>query len=1484
MRREYDFSKGKRGRFHRPNAKLNLPRPVERPDWAGSNSPICSFIAKETRNTLRAYREQPHLVTEHANHEHDVSHGGYAHRQLFELVQNGADALANASDGKSILVRLTETHLYCADDGAAISEDGVRALMFSHMSSKRNTSEIGRFGLGFKSVLGVSDAPEFYSRPGSFRFDSEYAADRIAAIAPAERYPVLRLPVPMDARKAAQGDDDLVELMTWATNIVRLPLKPGAWEDLADQILDFPPEFLLFVDHVRYLTLEIGERSRDFVLEPSNGELRLDTGTGSSRWKCFKITHRLSSESRKDRRSLDDSGDVPIWWAVPLDGLNEPGYFWHFFPTTTASLLAGILNAPWKTNEDRQNLLPGPYNDELIDAAARMVANSLPKLAGERDPARHLDALPRRPEAGDTEHSNRLRDRLYGELRDRPVVPDQAGVLRDKWDISYVPSALTQDQAGATALRKWEAAGSRPTNWLHHSAFTTNRIARINRLFPSTRWSKAQAPRSSIRDWLEDLVDGFDEEEAVAASRTALQVAASIPEERRREEPLGEILLTRSGDWCAPDPDDVFLPSVDDDREIGDRVVHTALVSDADTLAALRELGITHVIPESRFRSLARQLFKWTDSAPDDEGWIEFWVASRDLGTDTACRIIKDCGDSARLVHARARSGDWRTLHSILLPGEIVPSDGRRDRGVTVDTEFHRADLTLLARLGVTDAPRPDRELRGDIRFGWYEYTCRQKFTARDLPKKPHWFKLIFDSTVGSGPLEVLSLLSDEGGARYTDALLSLESTFAEWTMRHETQRIYPVLPCPSPAMEMLREHGRIRCGGEIVPMADALGPHPANPAALSVLLSHPMANRIRKAFDLAEPTVEPVGEEDAVPLTDAWPGLAPHLGTDATVSSLIRCRRLVSGSADSPECACVDSRIYLVRTDDEVRDLRLVTQQLGLDLSDSELEKIRRYVAPEEIEQQRRAIRNRPTDAERLARAVGTDELRSGLPPSLLQVLEFDRTPLTGIELAKAAIATYHTSALKAYRWALDHLDPPKRWAGSRRAVDFVRSLGFSADWAGQRNSRRRPFLDVEGPHSLPELHGYQRTIVDRVRNLLCNGFAGDGARRGMISLPTGSGKTRVAVQAIVEAIRDGFNGGVLWVADRDELCEQAVEAWRQVWCSVGAEGKRLRVSRMWAGQPRPLPTADLHVVVATVQTLNAKLSRQPGQYRFLSEFKLVVFDEAHRSVAPTYTSVMQEVGLTRWQRVEEPFLLGLTATPYRGHNEAETKRLARRYGRNRLDAGAFASDEPTEVVRELQDMRVLARADYEIIEGGEFPLSWEELQVLQAMPHPAWLPRSVEDRIARDVDRTRRIVAAYENFVGNVNRDWSTLLFATSVEHAQTVAALLNVQGVKSRAVSGSTERSVRRRIVEEYRTGEIQVLVNYGVFREGFDAPRTRVIIVARPVYSPNLYFQMIGRGLRGPKNGGNDRCLIVNVRDNIENFDRELAFSGLDWLWG
>ena len=146
------------------------------------------------------------------------------------------------------------------------------------------------------------------------------------------------------------------------------------------------------------------------------------------------------------------------------------------------------------------------------------------------------------------------------------------------------------------------------------------------------------------------------------------------------------------------------------------------------------------------------------------------------------------------------------------------------------------------------------------------------------------------------------------------------------------------------------------------------------------------------------------------------------------------------------------------------------------------------------------------------------------------------------------------------------------------------------------------------------------------------------------MISMPTGSRKTRVVVQAVVEAMSDdGFGDGVLWVADRSELCEQAVEAW----------------------------------------------------------IKLIVFDEAQRSIAPTFTSVMNEIGLTKRQESNEPFLLGLTATPYRGYNEEETKWLVNRYHNNRLDTGAFDNDDAQYVVQQLQDINVLAQADHETIEG---------------------------------------------------------------------------------------------------------------------------------------------------------------------------------------
>ena len=983
----------------------------------------------------------------------------------------------------------------------------------------------------------------------------------------------------------------------------------------------------------------------------------------------------------------------------------------------------------------------------------------------------------------------------------------------------------------------------------------------------------------------------------------AIQVAAEIPAEIRSNSGLGNLVLTASNDWLSPDSGHLFLPP---DPLTGNgtvaqvQFVHPKLVSDHETLAALKKLGLKPPSPESRFRLVAECILgSGAVSELSADLHQGFWTTSRELSTESAADVIREYKDWSGEVwpaklRVRTRAGVWRPIHSVLLSGEFVPGDESREENATVDTQFHEPDDKLLRALEVTDAPLGGRDLSLEPQFSSFLNTCRRQYSKQDnLPHNPSWGYLSFMSMKGVGPLEVLAVLSDEGNALYTEALLNHDASFEPWTMWHTgtNREAYPKMPCKSLTVHVLRKQGRVRTSGGTVPLADALGSHPKSLEALHALLAHSKADKIKAAFDLAEPTPEFFGEDDPVPLTDIWPGLGQYLPLYRRTCSLIRCERiLVAG--DPRDCVFHASNFYLSDSvgDDEIKILRLVVKELKLGFDPQQINAILYRRTPQEIEERHVAIRQYSTDAERLLAAVGEEAIGKNLPDSLIAVLKSYDQELTGADLAEAAIATWHTDALKQYRWALDRLDPPSQWAGSQRAVDFVQSLGFSPEWAGERDGKRDPFLEVEGPFSLPDLHDYQRTVVDNVRDVLRKEHEDGAQRRGMISMPTGSGKTRVAVQAIVEAIRDdGFCGGILWVADRDELCEQAVEAWRQVWSSIGTEGVQLRVSRMWEGQPPPMPTDDLHVVVATIQTLSFRLNKQVRDYEFLADFNLVVFDEAHRSIAPTFTSVMREIGLTRFQRASEPFMLGLTATPYRGHDAEETAWLVRRYGSRRFDSGAFASDEPEAVIRELQDMRVLAQADHKTIEGETFPLDailddsldeeeWKRiLKEWQALP---WLPESVEKRIAQSAERTRRIIEAYGK---HIHPEWPTLVFATSVEHARTVAALLNRRGIRSRAVSGETERATRRRVVEEFRDGRVRALVNYGVFREGFDAPKTRAIIVARPVYSPNLYFQMIGRGLRGPKNGGDDRCLILNVRDNIENFDRKLAFSELDWLW-
>ncbi|WP_174845119.1 hypothetical protein [Cryobacterium suzukii] len=102
----------------------------------------------------------------------------------------------------------------------------------------------------------------------------------------------------------------------------------------------------------------------------------------------------------------------------------------------------------------------------------------------------------------------------------------------------------------------------------------------------------------------------------------------------------------------------------------------------------------------------------------------------------------------------------------------------------------------------------------------------------------------------------------------------------------------------------------------------------------------------------------------------------------------------------------------------------------------------------------------------------------------------------------------------------------------------------------------------------------------------------------------------------------------------------------------------------------------------------------------------------------------------------------------------------------------------------------------------------------------------------------------------------------------------------GYGTRQVSGLLQNAVDA-LTSSKSAGTIEFRVADGALwfrRSQGTSPLCRA-----PHVQPNSYHQMVGRGLRGPKNGGNEICLIVNVADTFEEFGEELAFTEFSYLW-
>jgi DNA repair protein RadD len=364
----------------------------------------------------------------------------------------------------------------------------------------------------------------------------------------------------------------------------------------------------------------------------------------------------------------------------------------------------------------------------------------------------------------------------------------------------------------------------------------------------------------------------------------------------------------------------------------------------------------------------------------------------------------------------------------------------------------------------------------------------------------------------------------------------------------------------------------------------------------------------------------------------------------------------------------------------------------------------------------------------------------------------------------------------------------------------------------------------------------------------------------RFILQMPTGSGKTRTAIEIVCDFLNRHETGTVVvWLVHSEELCEQAYESFLQIWPHLCS--KALRLVRYWGdGRSLPFDFSESAFIVGSFPKLYALLKSRPGAFTELApKVGLVVVDEAHKVLARTYNQVVSAL------LGSETRVLGLTATPGRSlSNAAENRSLAEFFFNDILSI--HSGEIP--VIDFLRARGVLSETEYvPLVSGRRYELSAREKDYIEQFFE---LPPGLLRRVGNDDVRNVEIVKRLEKECKAQGR---IIFFGCSVEHSKFITALLNFLGFKAAHIDGTTNRARRQALIKSFKASELQVLCNYGILSTGFDAPQITVVFIARPTGSIVLYSQMIGRGLRGPAIGGTAQCKIVDVIDNISGFSDE-----------
>lgn len=363
---------------------------------------------------------------------------------------------------------------------------------------------------------------------------------------------------------------------------------------------------------------------------------------------------------------------------------------------------------------------------------------------------------------------------------------------------------------------------------------------------------------------------------------------------------------------------------------------------------------------------------------------------------------------------------------------------------------------------------------------------------------------------------------------------------------------------------------------------------------------------------------------------------------------------------------------------------------------------------------------------------------------------------------------------------------------------------------------------------------HHYQLRLKDKALNFIKY----SQNKYLLITMPTGAGKTVLAMEILIDLFRAHRVAGktklkVGWIVDSNELAEQSFKTFQKIWKQ---KGDRKVMAQRYFDKFNKLELRNENIITFGSFTLLSERIDHPEVIETFRSIDLIIVDEAHGANALTYENVL---GVYKTQN-QLGKILGLTATPMRS-DDTDYSNLK----------GMF--NEYYEITNE-NDKNLQSPIQYLIQTGYLSNLRFQVLNT-QSRNNTSNYFNELHESI---INECRNLINNKEN----------TIIFAKSKAHAIALNLILTHHNIENELIIGDTPNAKRKEFLERFgdKDESLSVIVNHQILSTGIDVPGMNSIMILGDINSPSLALQILGRAMRGEKNGGNPSNMVYLTRDN------------------